>query len=220
MRYLSELIALINAHLNSHTQRLFTQLYDDATYEYAKNAKPSAERVESIITQSLQDSYHDLMREYKYKVAKKLRTLDELAQSSSALDIPLDIPPMTYPSHSISTLAKQLAKAVLELNATHTKNTQEKLSAALQELLRTKMGDFISLLTQENTRVQALLHQSFANYAQAQKDALQDKITKNTRTLESALAKTATKDNIEALQNAQKTIQSLHNEVQMILKAL
>lgn len=224
MRYLSELIALINAHLNSHTQRLFTQLYDDATYEYAKNAKPSAERVESIITQSLQDSYHDLMREYKYKVAKKLRTLDELAQSSStlALDIPLDIPPITYPSHtsSISTLAKQLAKAVLELNATHTKNTQERLSAALQELLRTKMGDFISLLTQENTRVQALLHQSFANYAQAQKDALQDKITKNTRALESALAKTATKDDIEALQNAQKTIQSLHNEVQMILKAL
>lgn len=222
MRYLSELIALINAHLNSHTQRLFTQLYDDATYEYAKNAKPSAERVESIITQSLQDSYHDLMREYKYKVAKKLRTLDELAQSSStlALDIPLDIPPITYPSHSISTLAKQLAKAVLELNATHTKNTQEKLSAALQELLRTKMGEFISLLTQENTRVQALLHQSFANYAQAQKDALQDKITKNTRALESALAKTATKDDIEALQNTQKTIQSLHNEVQMILKAL
>ena len=222
MRYLSELIALINAHLNSHTQRLFTQLYDDATYEYAKNAKPSAERVESIITQSLQDSYHDLMREYKYKVAKKLRTLNELAQSSStlALDIPLDIPPITYPSHSISTLAKQLAKAVLELNATHTKNTQEKLSAALQELLRTKMGDFISLLTQENTRVQALLHQSFTNYAQAQKDALQDKITKNTRALESALAKTATKDDIEALQNAQKTIQSLHNEVQMILKAL
>ena len=127
---------------------------------------------------------------------------------------------MTYPSHSISTLAKQLAKAVLELNATHTKNTQEKLSAALQELLRTKMGDFISLLTQENTRVQALLHQSFTSYAQAQKDALQDKITKNTRALESALAKTATKDDIEALQNAQKTIQSLHNEVQMILKAL
>lgn len=224
MRYLSELIALINAHLNSHTQRLFTQLYDDAIYEYAKNSKPSAERVESIITQSLQDSYHDLMREYKYKVAKKLRTLDELAQSSStlALDIPLDIPPLTYPSHtsSISTLAKQLAKAVLELNATHTKNTQERLSAALQELLRTKMGDFVSLLTQENTRVQALLHQSFTNYTQAQKDALQDKITKNTRALESALAKTATKDDIEALQNAHKTIQSLHNEVQMILKAL
>lgn len=224
MHYLSELIALINAHLNSHTQRLFTQLYDDAIYEYAKNSKPNAERVESIITQSLQDSYHDLMREYKYKVAKKLRTLDELAKSSNtlALDVSLDIPPITYPSHtnSISALAKQLAKAVLELNAAHTKNTQEKLSAALQELLRAKMGDFISLLTRENTRVQALLHQSFTDYAQAQKDALQDKITKNARALESALTKTATKDDIEALHNTQKTIQSLHNEVQMILKAL
>ena len=118
MQYLHELLSLINAHLNAHIQRLFTQLYDDAIYEYAKNAKPSKERVESIINQSLQDSYHDSMREYKYKVAKKLRTLNELTLSTNAslpLDTPLAMPIITHPvelAGHITTLASTLALAV------------------------------------------------------------------------------------------------------------
>lgn len=225
MQYLHELLSLINAHLNAHIQRLFTQLYDDAIYEYAKNAKPSKERVESIINQSLQDSYHDLMREYKYKVAKKLRTLNELTLSTNAslpLDTPLAMPIITHPDNSaaITTLASTLALAVLELNNAHSKNSQEKLRASLQELLRTQLGDFTHLLTQENTRIQGLLEQSLAAYTKAQENALQEMIAHNLSILESTLAKQSSPSDIQALESTFATIQSLHNEVQMILKAL
>lgn len=218
--YLENLLALIAAHLHAHTQRLYTQLYDDIAYEYAKSAKPSTERTHAIIAQSLEDSYHDILREYKYKVTKKLGDLSALLESQSDITQSLHIPPITYTSHTkqIHAIAQNLNTAIQALISTHAKATQERLQSPLLESLRAGLDELAKVLAQENARVQGVLVRAFEHYTSAQIAALEQQSQQNLAALESA--KTQSPDSLPTILSAQKTIHSLHNEVQIILKAL
>lgn len=218
--YLENLLALISAHLHAHNQRLYTQLYDDITYEYAKNTKPSSQRTHAIIARGLEDSYHDILREYKYKVTKKLGDLSALLESQSDITQALHIPPITYTNHTkqIHTIAQNLNATIQALISTHTKATQERLQSPLLESLRTGLDELAKVLAQENIRVQGVLVSAFESYKSAQITALEQQAAHNLATLESA--KTQSPDALPTILSAQKTIHSLHNEVQIILKAL
>lgn len=221
--YLENLLTLIGAHLHAHTQRLSTQLYDDIVYEYAKGSRPSSERTQGIIAQSLEDSYHDVLREYRYKVAKKLADLSALLESQNTTTHALEIPPIIYSSHAdeLRALTLALNAKIQELIAKHNKSTQERLQGLLLESLREQMKRFEALLGRENSHIQATLVGAFDRYKSAQRSTLEQKAAQNLAILESAKnPKNEHLDSLPQILAAQKTIHSLHNEVHIILKAL
>lgn len=226
-RYLNDLGALITAHLRAHIQRLHTQLYDDALYEYARSSTPSLERIHSIIKQALSDSTSDLVREYKYKVAKKITTLGALLESMIEIkeDNALCLPNITYTNQTphIARIAQALSTQIHTLCASHTKSTQERLQGALESSLVQGIEALSTLIAQENARIQASLQEGFMAFQAAQESKLQARISESKDRLDSAISranKGDTKTYIATNITTQKTLKTIQHELQIIIEAL
>ena len=74
--YLLGLEKIISTNLNTHKNRLSSLFYDDMLYEISRKSIPTKERINQMLEASVDDISADLMREYRYKIAQKIASLN------------------------------------------------------------------------------------------------------------------------------------------------
>ncbi|WP_288545659.1 dynamin family protein [uncultured Helicobacter sp.] len=227
--YLNALQKHITAELSLQNQKLKTLILDDVRYEATKKKTPTLERIKHIVTTNLTDSFVDLSRDYKYKIAKKLAQFLDSASLDSGLDSSVDSArkknlPITNLTTNLATHNAQISQiADILANSIHTLITQSqsKPESSLSSTIKDGFMPLSELIAQKNAQIVALFLDSLNQNLATKKQLLQENIAQTQNNLKNALEKAQNKESqkhsIAPIQNALKEIQ---NEISLIIKAL
>ena len=227
--YLNALQKHITAELSLQNQKLKTLILDDVRYEATKKKTPTLERIKHIVTTNLTDSFVDLSRDYKYKIAKKLAQFLDSASLDSGLDSSVDSArkknlPITNLTTNLATHNAQISQiADILANSIHTLITQSqsKLESSLSSTIKDGFMPLSELIAQKNAQIVALFLDSLNQNLATKKQLLQENIAQTQNNLKNALEKAQNKESqkhsIAPIQNALKENQ---NEISLIIKAL
>ncbi|MGX3044537.1 dynamin family protein [Helicobacter sp. T3_23-1056] len=246
--YLLGLEKIITTSLHTHKSRLNSLIYDDMLYETSRGNAPTKERIQQMLGVQVEDISSDLSREYRYKSAQKIASLQanitsakmDLLESNTKNE--LDSADLATKKSDLSTnnyVGASMQDEVLSdiksslVDKTNTlinkyKNAYKStLEAEFRDKLDSVIGDGFSLLKeailQNNASIKSSLLSEFEAILQANLQSIKSKIASIESTLNQSLEMIKNTD-LETLKEQCKTkdkaLKDIYNELAIITKAL
>lgn len=214
--FLSSLEILSHNTLSKAATLIKDKVFNDILYDFERGAKPQAQAFCVMIEQGLKDCFADILREYKYKLSRKITQLKsdiapQDSMESSQSDAALPSIHFQLKSSEITHILQTLESLPQALSP-----KPERLKANLDSLFKNIFESFDGLIKEKNAEIKTLFMTHFEQIAQHKKQEIEEEIRNKQESLESALA---TKNNGNA--EVQKDrIQSKQSQIQDIAKQI
>ncbi|BAM31314.1 putative ATP/GTP binding protein [Helicobacter cinaedi CCUG 18818 = ATCC BAA-847] len=194
------------------------KVLNDILYDFERGAKPQAQAFCVMIEQGLKDCFADILREYKYKLSRKITQLKSDIAPQDSINAMESSQSDTLPSVHFQLKSSEITHIlqILESLPQALSPKPERLKANLDSLFKDIFESFDGLIKEKNTAIKTLFMTHFEQIAQHKKQEIEEEIKNKQESLESALA---TKNNGNA--EVQKDrIQSKQSQIQDIAKQI
>lgn len=214
--FLSSLEILSHNTLSKAATLIKDKVFNDILYDFERGAKPQAQAFCVMIEQGLKDCFADILREYKYKLSRKITQLKsdiapQDSMDSSQSDAALPSIHFQLKSSEVTHILQTLESLPQALSP-----KPERLKANLDSLFKNIFESFDGLIKEKNAEIKTLFMTHFEQIAMQKKQEIEKEIKNKQESLESALA---TKNNGNA--EVQKDrIQSKQSQIQDIAKQI
>ena len=214
--FLNSLEILSHNTLSKAATLIKDKVFNDILYDFERGAKPQAQAFCVMIEQGLKDCFADILREYKYKLSRKITQLKsdiapQDSMDSSQSDAALPSIHFQLKSSEITHILQILESLPQALSP-----KPERLKANLDSLFKDIFESFDGLIKEKNAEIKTLFMTHFEQIAMQKKQKIEREIKNKQESLESALA---TKNNGNA--EVQKDrIQSKQSQIQDIAKQI
>ena len=217
--FLSSLEILSHNTLSKAATLIKDKVFNDILYDFERGAKPQAQAFCVMIEQGLKDCFADILREYKYKLSRKITQLkSDIAPQDSINAMESSQSDAALPSIHFQLKSSEIAQILqtLESLPQALSPKPERLKANLDSLFKNIFECFDGLIKEKNAEIKTLFMTHFEQIAMQKKQEIEEEIRNKQESLESALA---TKNNGDA--EAQKDrIQSKQSQIQEIAKQI
>lgn len=246
--YLLGLEKIITTSLHTHKARLNSLIYDDMLYETSRGNAPTKERIQQMLGVQVEDISSDLSREYRYKSAQKIASLQaniasakmDLLESNTkneldSVDLATkksDLSTNNYVGASmqdevLSDIKSSLVDKTNTLINKYKNASKSTLEGEFRDKLDGVIGEGFSLLKeailQNNASIKSSLLSEFEAILQANLQSIKSKIASIESTLNQSLEMIKNTD-LETLKEQCKTkdkaLKDIYNELAIITKAL
>ena len=216
--FLSSLEILSHNTLSKAATLIKDKVFNDILYDFERGAKPQAQAFCVMIEQGLKDCFADILREYKYKLSRKITQLKSDIAPQDSINAMESSQSDTLPSIHFQLKSSEITHILqtLESLPQALSPKPERLKANLDSLFKNIFECFDGLIKEKNAEIKTLFMTHFEQIAMQKKQEIEKEIKNKQESLESALA---TKNNGDA--EAQKDrIQSKQSQIQEIAKQI
>ncbi len=216
--FLNSLGILSHNTLSKSATLIKDKVLNDILYDFERGAKPQAQAFCVMIEQGLKDCFADILREYKYKLSRKITQLKSDIAPQDSINAMESSQSDTLPSVHFQLKSSEITHIlqILESLPQALSPKPERLKANLDSLFKDIFESFDGLIKEKNTAIKTLFMTHFEQIAQHKKQEIEEEIKNKQESLESALA---TKNNGNA--EVQKDrIQSKQSQIQDIAKQI
>lgn len=216
--FLNSLGILSHNTLSKSATLIKDKVLNDILYDFERGAKPQAQAFCVMIEQGLKDCFADILREYKYKLSRKITQLKSDIAPQDSINAMESSQSDTLPSIHFQLKSSEITHIlqILESLPQALSPKPERLKANLDSLFKDIFESFDGLIKEKNTAIKTLFMTHFGQIAQHKKQEIEEEIKNKQESLESALA---TKNNGNA--EVQKDrIQSKQSQIQDIAKQI
>lgn len=216
--FLSSLEILSHNTLSKAATLIKDKVFNDILYDFERGAKPQAQAFCVMIEQGLKDCFADILREYKYKLSRKITQLKSDIAPQDSINAMESSQSDTLPSIHFQLKSSEITHILqtLESLPQALSPKPERLKANLDSLFKNIFESFDGLIKEKNAEIKTLFMTHFEQIAMQKKQKIEEEIKNKQESLESALA---TKNNGDA--EAQKDrIQSKQSQIQSIIKQI
>lgn len=216
--FLNSLGILSHNTLSKSATLIKDKVLNDILYDFERGAKPQAQAFCVMIEQGLKDCFADILREYKYKLSRKITQLKSDIAPQDSINAMESSQSDTLPSIHFQLKSSEITHIlqILESLPQALSPKPERLKANLDSLFKDIFESFDGLIKEKNTAIKTLFMTHFEQIAQHKKQEIEEEIKNKQESLESALA---TKNNGNA--EVQKDrIQSKQSQIQDIAKQI
>ena len=216
--FLSSLEILSHNTLSKAATLIKDKVFNDILYDFERGAKPQAQAFCVMIEQGLKDCFADILREYKYKLSRKITQLKSDIAPQDSINAMESSQSDTLPSIHFQLKSSEITHILqtLESLPQALSPKPERLKANLDSLFKNIFESFDGLIKEKNAEIKTLFMTHFEQIAMQKKQEIEKEIKNKQESLESALA---TKNNGDA--EAQKDrIQSKQSQIQEIAKQI
>ncbi|TLD93031.1 ATP-binding protein [Helicobacter magdeburgensis] len=216
--FLSSLEILSHNTLSKAATLIKDKVFNDILYDFEREAKPQAQAFCVMIEQGLKDCFADILREYKYKLSRKITQLKSDIVPQDSINAMESSQSDTLPSIHFQLKSSEIAHILqtLESLPQALSPKPERLKANLDSLFKNIFESFDGLIKEKNAEIKTLFMTHFEQIAMQKKQEIEKEIKNKQESLESALA---TKNNGNA--EVQKDrIQSKQSQIQDIAKQI
>lgn len=216
--FLNSLEILSHNTLSKAATLIKDKVFNDILYDFERGAKPQAQAFCVMIEQGLKDCFADILREYKYKLSRKITQLKSDIAPQDSINAIESSQSDTLPSIHFQLKSSEIAQIlqILESLPQALSPKPERLKANLDSLFKNIFESFDGLIKEKNAEIKTLFMTHFEQIAMQKKQEIEKEIKNKQESLESALA---TKNNGNA--EVQKDrIQSKQSQIQDIAKQI
>ena len=224
--FLSSLEILSHNTLSKAATLIKDKVFNDILYDFERGAKPQAQAFCVMIEQGLKDCFADILREYKYKLSRKITQLksdiapqDSInAMESSQSDAALPSIHFQLKSSEITHILQTLESLPQALSP-----KPERLKANLDSLFKNIFESFDGLIKEKNAEIKTLFMTHFEQIAMQKKQEIEKEIKNKQESLESALATKNdgnTQEQKDQIATKQSQIQSIIKQITHTLEEL
>ena len=221
--FLSSLEILSHNTLSKAATLIKDKVLNDILYDFERGSKPQAQAFCVMIEQGLKDCFADILREYKYKLSRKITQLKsdiapQDSMDSSQSDAALPSIHFQLKSSEITHILQILESLPQALSP-----KPERLKANLDSLFKDIFESFDGLIKEKNAEIKTLFMTHFEQIAMQKKQKIEREIKNKQESLESALA-TKNDGNAEVqkdrIQSKQSQIQDIATQITHTLEEL
>lgn len=216
--FLSSLEILSNNTLSKAAALIKDKVFNDIIYDFERGVKPQEQSLHTMIEQGLKDCFADILREYKYKLSRKITQLkndiapkDSMQESNNALPnihFQLKSSEITHILESLKSLPQALSPK------------PERLKTNLDSLFKNIFDGFGTLIKEKNTEIQTLFMTHFEQITAQRRQEIEREIANKQESLQSAM-ETKNSGNTQEQQTIIATKQSrIQNIIEQIAHTL
>lgn len=212
--FLSSLEILSNNTLSKAAALIKDKVFNDIIYDFERGVKPQEQSLCTMIEQGLKDCFADILREYKYKLSRKITQLkndiapkDSMQESNNALPnihFQLKSSEITHILESLKSLPQALSPK------------PERLKTNLDSLFKNIFDGFGTLIKEKNTEIQTLFMTHFEQITAQRRQEIEREIANKQESLQSAME---TK-NSGNTQEQQTIIAAKQSQIQNIIEQI
>ena len=224
--FLSSLEILSHNTLSKAATLIKDKVFNDILYDFERGAKPQAQAFCVMIEQGLKDCFADILREYKYKLSRKITQLkSDIAPQDSINAIESSQSDAALPSIHFQLKSSEIAHIlqILESLPQALSPKPERLKANLDSLFKNIFESFDGLIKEKNAEIKTLFMTHFEQIAQHKKQEIEKEIKNKQESLESALATKNdgnTQEQKDQIATKQSQIQSIIKQITHTLEEL
>ncbi|WP_295737159.1 dynamin family protein [uncultured Helicobacter sp.] len=223
--FLSSLEILSHNTLSKAATLIKDKVLNDILYDFERGAKPQAQAFCMMIEQGLKDCFADILREYKYKLSRKITQLKSDIAPQDSINAIESSQSDTLPSIHFQLKSSEITHILqtLESLPQALRPKPERLKANLDSLFKDIFESFDGLIKEKNAEIKTLFMTHFEQIAMQKKQKIEREIKNKQESLESALA-TKNDGNAEVqkdrIQSKQSQIQDIATQITHTLEEL
>ena len=216
--FLNSLEILSHNTLSKAATLIKDKVFNDILYDFERGAKPQAQAFCVMIEQGLKDCFADILREYKYKLSRKITQLKSDIAPQDSINAMESSQSDTLPSIHFQLKSSEITHILqtLESLPQALSPKPERLKANLDSLFKNIFESFDGLIKEKNAEIKTLFMTHFEQIAQHKKQEIEEEIRNKQESLESALA---TKNNGNT-QEQKDQIATKQSQIQSIIKQI
>ncbi|STP08699.1 dynamin family protein [Helicobacter cinaedi] len=216
--FLNSLEILSHNTLSKAATLIKDKVFNDILYDFERGAKPQAQAFCVMIEQGLKDCFADILREYKYKLSRKITQLKSDIAPQDSINAMESSQSDTLPSIHFQLKSSEITHILqtLESLPQALSPKPERLKANLDSLFKDIFESFDGLIKEKNAEIKTLFMTHFEQIAMQKKQKIEREIKNKQESLESALA---TKNNGNT-QEQKKQIATKQSQIQDIAKQI
>ncbi|BDB65856.1 hypothetical protein Hc94105_0035 [Helicobacter cinaedi] len=224
--FLNSLEILSHNTLSKAATLIKDKVFNDILYDFERGAKPQAQAFCVMIEQGLKDCFADILREYKYKLSRKITQLkSDIAPQDSINAMESSQSDAALPSIHFQLKSSEIAQILqtLESLPQALSPKPERLKANLDSLFKNIFESFDGLIKEKNAEIKTLFMTHFEQIAMQKKQEIEEEIRNKQESLESALATKNdgnTQEQKDQIATKQSQIQSIIKQITHTLEEL
>lgn len=223
--FLSSLEILSHNTLSKAATLIKDKVFNDILYDFERGAKPQAQAFCVMIEQGLKDCFADILREYKYKLSRKITQLKSDIVPQDSINAMESSQSDTLPSIHFQLKSSEIAQIlqILESLPQALSPKPERLKANLDSLFKNIFESFDGLIKEKNAEIKTLFMTHFEQIAMQKKQKIEREIKNKQESLESALATKNdgnTQEQKDQIATKQSQIQSIIEQITHTLEEL
>lgn len=223
--FLSSLEILSHNTLSKAATLIKDKVFNDILYDFERGAKPQAQAFCVMIEQGLKDCFADILREYKYKLSRKITQLKSDIVPQDSINAMESSQSDTLPSIHFQLKSSEITQILqtLESLPQALSPKPERLKANLDSLFKNIFESFDGLIKEKNAEIKTLFMTHFEQIAMQKKQEIEKEIKNKQESLESALATKNdgnTQEQKDQIATKQSQIQSIIKQITHTLEEL
>ena len=223
--FLSSLEILSHNTLSKAATLIKDKVFNDILYDFERGAKPQAQAFCVMIEQGLKDCFADILREYKYKLSRKITQLKSDIAPQDSINAMESSQSDTLPSIHFQLKSSEITHILqtLESLPQALSPKPERLKANLDSLFKNIFESFDGLIKEKNAEIKTLFMTHFEQIAMQKKQKIEEEIKNKQESLESALATKNdgnTQEQKDQIAIKQSQIQSIIKQITHTLEEL
>lgn len=223
--FLSSLEILSHNTLSKAATLIKDKVFNDILYDFERGAKPQAQAFCVMIEQGLKDCFADILREYKYKLSRKITQLKSDIAPQDSINTMEYSQSDTLPSIHFQLKSSEITHIlqILESLPQALSPKPERLKANLDSLFKNIFESFDGLIKEKNAEIKTLFMTHFEQIAMQKKQEIEKEIKNKQESLESALATKNdgnTQEQKDQIATKQSQIQSIIKQITHTLEEL
>lgn len=223
--FLSSLEILSHNTLSKAATLIKDKVFNDILYDFERGAKPQAQAFCVMIEQGLKDCFADILREYKYKLSRKITQLKSDIAPQDSINAMESSQSDTLPSIHFQLKSSEITQILqtLESLPQALSPKPERLKANLDSLFKNIFESFDGLIKEKNAEIKTLFMTHFEQIAMQKKQEIEKEIKNKQESLESALATKNdgnTQEQKDQIATKQSQIQSIIKQITHTLEEL
>ena len=223
--FLSSLEILSHNTLSKAATLIKDKVFNDILYDFERGAKPQAQAFCVMIEQGLKDCFADILREYKYKLSRKITQLKSDIAPQDSINAMESSQSDTLPSIHFQLKSSEITHILqtLESLPQALSPKPERLKANLDSLFKNIFESFDGLIKEKNAEIKTLFMTHFEQIAMQKKQEIEKEIKNKQESLESALATKNdgnTQEQKDQIATKQSQIQSIIKQITHTLEEL
>ena len=223
--FLSSLEILSHNTLSKAATLIKDKVFNDILYDFERGAKPQAQAFCVMIEQGLKDCFADILREYKYKLSRKITQLKSDIAPQDSINAMESSQSDTLPSIHFQLKSSEITHILqtLESLPQALSPKPERLKANLDSLFKNIFECFDGLIKEKNAEIKTLFMTHFEQIAMQKKQEIEEEIRNKQESLESALATKNdgnTQEQKDQIATKQSQIQSIIKQITHTLEEL
>lgn len=223
--FLNSLEILSHNTLSKAATLIKDKVFNDILYDFERGAKPQAQAFCVMIEQGLKDCFADILREYKYKLSRKITQLKSDIAPQDSINAMESSQSDTLPSIHFQLKSSEITQILqtLESLPQALSPKPERLKANLDSLFKNIFESFDGLIKEKNAEIKTLFMTHFEQIAMQKKQKIEEEIKNKQESLESALATKNdgnTQEQKDQIATKQSQIQSIIKQITHTLEEL